>query len=97
MVTGHAMEVLIGCSMRSGSTLRAHVLGGHSAVQAYGDLPSMAALPRPGFPDQGRTLVVKPPDLVFLSPRLDVRYRFDRKVARTGHLSVAGSAVTARR
>lgn len=74
------MKVLIGYSMRSGSTVLAHVLGGHTRVRAYGDLSSMLALPRLAVPEAGRTLVVKPPDLVFLGRRLDARRHFDRGI-----------------
>jgi len=73
------MKVLVGYAMRSGSTLLAHVLGGHSRVRAYGDLSSVAAVPRLTRRCED-TLVVKPPDLVFLSPRVCPERWFDRGV-----------------
>jgi len=74
------MRVLIGYSMRSGSTVLAHVLGGHSRVRSHGDLSSLLALPRLAVPGNGRVLLVKPPDLVFLHRRLDARAHFDRGI-----------------
>jgi hypothetical protein len=74
------MRVLIGYSMRSGSTVLAHVLGGHSRVRAYGDLSSVLAMPGLARPSEDRTLIVKPPDLVFLGRRFDPRRFFDRGI-----------------
>jgi len=74
------MRVLIGYSMRSGSTVLSHVLGGHSMVRAYGDLSSALALARVAKARPDRTLVVKPPDLVFLGHRFDPRRFFDRGI-----------------
>ncbi len=71
------MRVLIGYSMRSGSTVLAHALGGHSRVRACGDPSSLAALPRLPRPARDHTLVVEPPDLCFLSSRLDPLRYFD--------------------
>jgi len=73
------VKVLIGYAMRSGSTLLAHVLGGHSGVRAYGDLSSLAALPRLAGRGAG-TVVVKPPDLVFLGTRRSPLRYFDRAI-----------------
>lgn len=73
------MRVLVGYAMRSGSTLLAHVLGGHSRVRAYGDLSSILSVPRLlRQPEQ--TLVVKPPDLVYLAGGLPLHRYFDRAV-----------------
>ncbi|MFW6244159.1 MAG: hypothetical protein ACOC15_03385, partial [Desulfovibrionales bacterium] len=40
------MRVIIGYSMRSGSTLLSHILGGHSQIRAYSDISSSWALLR---------------------------------------------------
>lgn len=73
------MKVLIGYSMRSGSTLLQHILNGHDAVTAYSDLSSLVALVRSlaGF-DPGGTVCIKPMDLLFLQRQLDLFRHFDR-------------------
>lgn len=75
------MKVLIGYSMRSGSTLLQHMLSGHECLRASGDLSSTLTLPlvRAGA-WRGGDLCVKPPDWVFLSSRLDPGRGFDRFV-----------------
>lgn len=73
------MRVLIGYAMRSGSTLLAHVLGGHSRVRAYGDVSSIGALPKL-LRGADETVVVKPPDLLFLSSRFSLDGCFDRHI-----------------
>lgn len=74
------MRVLIGYAMRSGSTVLTHVLGGHSRVRAYGDLSSLGAWPRLLLSRGGDTLVVKPPDLVFLQDGTGPLRWFDRGI-----------------
>lgn len=75
------MRILIGYSMRSGSTLLQHMLGSHSALRSLSDLSSFAALARIGLglrlPDR---LCVKPMDLLYLQPGIDFYPRFDRFV-----------------
>jgi hypothetical protein len=75
------MRILIGYSMRSGSTLLQHMLGGHSALRSLSDLSSLAALARIGLglrlPDH---LCVKPMDLLYLQRGIDCYRRFDRFV-----------------
>jgi hypothetical protein len=73
------MRTLIGYSMRSGSTLLQHVLGGHSRLQAYSDLSALPLLAgqllglRPL-----RGACIKPMDLLYLQERFDFYRRFDR-------------------
>ena len=75
------MRILIGYSMRSGSTLLQHILGQHSAVRSYSDLNSLPALAsawlglRPG----GYRLI-KPLDLFYLLPGSRLLTSFDRHV-----------------
>jgi len=75
------MRILIGYSMRSGSTLLQHILGQHSAVTSYSDLSSFPVLARlvAGLPVSG-TICVKPMDLFFLFDRLLLQPYFDRFV-----------------
>lgn len=76
-----APSVLIGYSMRSGSTLLQHVLGQHSALQSFSDLSSNLVLTRllcGGGP--GRGLCVKPVDLVYLHRRPRLERRFDKRI-----------------
>lgn len=75
------MKVLIGYSMRSGSTLLQHILGGHSRLQGFSDLSSMTVLTRilADWPVRGN-LCVKPMDLLYLQSRVDFYRRFDRLI-----------------
>lgn len=73
------MKVLIGYSMRSGSTLLQHILGGHSQLRAFSDLSSMGVLAPilSGLP-VGGNLCVKPMDLLYLQSKVDFYRHFDR-------------------
>lgn len=74
-------RVLIGYSMRSGSTLLQHVLGQHSRLRAFSDLSSGLALLRlvlGSAPRHG--LCVKPVDLFYLHRALSLERYFDRFV-----------------
>lgn len=73
------MRILIGYSMRSGSTLLQHILDGHSAIDAYGDLSSIPALWRcvTGGAMQ-RSICIKPMDVLYLQRRVDFYRHFDR-------------------
>lgn len=72
------MRILIGYSMRSGSTLLQHILDGHSRIQAYGDLSSFRALFYAGRTRPGRWVCVKPMDLLYLQRVYDYARHFDR-------------------
>lgn len=75
------MRILIGYSMRSGSTLLQHVLDGHSQIEAYGDLSSVGALLRRATGLADRThLCIKPMDLLYLQPGHGFYRHFDRFV-----------------
>ncbi|SEL30662.1 sulfotransferase family protein [Ectothiorhodospira marina] len=73
------MRVIIGYSMRSGSTLLAHILSGHSQARAYSDISSNWALARIalGLQPPG-TVCIKPVDLLYLQRRLRLWERYDR-------------------
>lgn len=76
--TTERSRILIGYSMRSGSTLLQHMLAGHSHLRGTGDLTSWATLPATLlglWP--GRRLCVKPMDLLYLQRMVDYRRRFD--------------------
>lgn len=74
-----AMRILIGYSMRSGSTLLEHVLDGHSQLRAYGDLSSILALSRRFGPRRDRGhICVKPMDLLYLQQAFDFYRHFDK-------------------
>jgi hypothetical protein len=75
------MRILIGYSMRSGSTLLQHMLDGHSALRSLSDLSSIAALAQlaAGIRLSGN-LCVKPMDLLYLQRTFDFYRRFDRFV-----------------
>ncbi len=61
------MKILIGYSMRSGSTLLMHLLGQHPEIRALGDVSSLFYLARAAAGRSPRgAYCVKPPDLVFL-------------------------------
>lgn len=75
----HPRRILIGYSMRSGSTLLTHVLGQHSAIDAYSDLSAFGALARLAGKRTGpRHLCVKPMDVFYLSSRSGLLDSFDR-------------------
>ncbi|HDP88482.1 MAG TPA: sulfotransferase [Thioalkalivibrio sp.] len=75
------MRILIGYSMRSGSTLLQHILDGHSALDAYGDLSSIPAFWRCRADRMSRRHVcIKPMDVLYLQQRLDFYRHFDRLV-----------------
>ncbi len=73
------MKILIGYSMRSGSTLLQHILNGHSQIRSYSDVSSALMLPRILMGLGPRDNVcVKPVDLLFLQRKLDFYRHFDR-------------------
>lgn len=67
--------------MRSGSTLLAHILGGHSRLRSFSDLSSFLALARlaSGLGPRG-DICVKPVDLVYRYGWPDAGRHFDRRV-----------------
>ena len=73
------MRILVGYSMRSGSTLLQHILDQHSAVRSSSDLSSFPVLASAclGLPCPGVRLV-KPVDLMYLVPSRKLENRFDR-------------------
>ena len=75
------MRILIGYSMRSGSTLLQHILDQHSAVRSYSDISSFPALASAwlGLPSKGHCLL-KPMDLFYLLPGNKFFASFDRNV-----------------
>jgi len=73
------MRVLIGYSMRSGSTLLQHILNGHSMIKAYSDLSSALGLISVlAGATAGTRICIKPPDLLYLQSSLDFYRHFDR-------------------
>ena len=75
------LRVLIGYSMRSGSTLLAHILDQHSALRAYSDVSSLYVLGRMALCLPPRTNVcVKPLDIVYLRRRAGLTRHFNRFV-----------------
>jgi len=75
------MKVLIGYSMRSGSTLLQHLLDLHSPLRTFGDVSSLWVLPRILAGMRGlRSVCVKPLDLVYLQRSLNFYKRFDRLI-----------------
>jgi len=75
------MKILIGYSMRSGSTLLQHVLNQHSQVRSFSDLSSFWAWSKivSGVPIK-QVYCMKPMDLVFLGKRFPFYRRFDKLV-----------------
>lgn len=75
------MRILIGYSMRSGSTLLQHILGQHSAVRSYSDLNSLPALASAwlGLQPRGYQLI-KPLDLFYLLSGSGIFKSFDRHI-----------------
>jgi hypothetical protein len=75
------MKILIGYSMRSGSTLLQHILNGHSMLRSYSDLSSFWMLVRslPGLTPASH-VCIKPMDLLYLQESIDFYRRFDRFV-----------------
>jgi len=75
------MRILIGYSMRSGSTLLQHILDQHPDVQSYSDLSSLAILPRLLCGFRGpRTICVKPLDVFYLFNPAPLLQCFDKFV-----------------
>ena len=73
------MRILIGYSMRSGSTLLQHILDGHSAIDAYGDLSSIPAFWRCWLDRRTRRHVcIKPMDVIYLQQRVPLHAHFDK-------------------
>jgi hypothetical protein len=75
------MRILIGYSMRSGSTLLQHILDQHSAVRSHSDISSFPALASVwlGLRSKGHCLI-KPLDLFYLLPGSRVLKSFDRLI-----------------
>jgi hypothetical protein len=75
------LRVLIGYSMRSGSTLLQHILAQHSRLRSFSDLSSnwillrLAAGPAPGY-----DVCVKPMDVFFLWSGFPIERYFNRFV-----------------
>ena len=73
------MRILIGYSMRSGSTLLQHILDGHSAIDAYGDLSSIPAFWRCWVDRVSqRNVCIKPMDVLYLQQRVNFYAHFDK-------------------
>ena len=74
-------HILIGYSMRSGSTLLQHVLDQHSQVRAFSDLSSFPALLRLRA---GRSydahVCIKPMDVFYLGRRPRLEPHFDKRI-----------------
>lgn len=73
------MKILIGYSMRSGSTLLQHILNQHSQIRSFSDLSSNLALVRillQRHPEGNYCM--KPMDLVFLGKRCPLLRYFDK-------------------
>lgn len=72
-------RILLGYSMRSGSTLLSHILDQHSMIDATSDISAFGALARLATKrTTGRHLCVKPMDVFYLSRRPAVMRYFDR-------------------
>ena len=74
------MRILIGYSMRSGSTLLQHILHQHPKISSYSDLNSLLILPPLVCGVPLNNVCVKPMDLFFLGQSIFFRNRFDRFV-----------------
>jgi hypothetical protein len=74
-------KILIGYSMRSGSTLLQHILDQHSGIQSHSDVSSYAALLRVllGAPFS-KNICVKPMDLLFLRKKIPFMNKFDKRI-----------------
>lgn len=72
-------KILIGYSMRSGSTLLQHMLGQHSKLRSYSDITSYLMLLelKLGL-KKHQDLCVKPMDLFFLRNNLPIRRYFNK-------------------
>jgi hypothetical protein len=75
------LKLLIGYSMRSGSTLLQHVLGQHSHLRSYSDLSSLWPLAklRLGW-EPSYNICVKPLDLFYLHSRVALLSRFTHAI-----------------
>lgn len=74
-------RIIIGYSMRSGSTLLQHILNQHSEVQSHSDLSSYTALLRVLLNARfSKNLCVKPMDLLFLGNKIPFLSRFDKRI-----------------
>ncbi len=74
------MRLLIGYSMRSGSTLLQHVLGHHSKLRSFSDLSSIPMLASLTLGWRPQNIVLKPLDLIYLYPQLSPAGLFDKFV-----------------
>jgi len=74
-------RILIGYSMRSGSTLLQHILGQHSRIYSYSDLSSVPKLAQlkagRQFDDH---VCIKPMDVVYLRRRPTLEPDFDKRI-----------------
>ena len=74
------MRILIGYSMRSGSTLLQHILHQHPNLKSYSDLNSLLILPQLLCGSAVEDICVKPMDVFFLGRKIPMKDRFDRFV-----------------
>ena len=74
------MRILIGYSMRSGSTLLQHLLNQHSQVHSYSDVSSLPVLAALKLRLPLNNICVKPLDLFYLRPRIGLLKHFDKFV-----------------
>jgi hypothetical protein len=74
------MRILIGYSMRSGSTLLQHLLNEHSRLRSFSDISSLPVLATLACGIRLDGLCVKPLDLFYLPRRAPVLGWFDRHV-----------------
>lgn len=76
------MKIIIGYSMRSGSTLLQHILNQHSELCAYSDVSSFAVLAKLvlGFNHGRGNICVKPMDIFFLKPQKRIYRYFDKHI-----------------
>ena len=74
-------RILIGYSMRSGSTLLQHILDQHSEIRSYSDLSSVPQLARMKLGHSVESHVcVKPMDVVYLRRRPTLEAQFDKRI-----------------
>ena len=74
-------KILIGYSMRSGSTLLQHILGQHSNIESFSDLSSVTALAKVAASMRFKANVcVKPMDLLFLGKKIPLLNKFDKLI-----------------
>jgi hypothetical protein len=74
------MKILIGYSMRSGSTLLQHMLNEHSRLRSFSDVSSLPVLMGIACGVRVDDVCVKPPDLVYLHGDAGLLRPFDRRI-----------------